>query len=141
MNWYEKSKICGRYRLFKDNEKKLIYEFRDNPTPAEKALWDVLRNKNVLGLKFRRQHKIGQFIVDFYCHNAGLIIEVDGGIHEKRKTEDQVRSRFFRTLGLRVIRFSNEEILKSSEEIKQRIESYISNSPFAPPSGAGGIKN
>lgn len=137
MNWYEKSKICGRYRWLKDEEKVRIHEFRDNPTPAEKALWDTLKNKRIKGFKFRRQHKIGQFIVDFYCHNAGLIIEVDGGIHEKRKSEDQVRSRFFRTLGLRVIRFSNEEILTSIQVIKQKIENYISTIPIMPPSGPG----
>ena len=138
MNWYEKSRVCGRYRQLKDNEKKLTYEFRDNPTPAEKALWNILRNKKVLGFKFRRQHKIGQFIVDFYCHNAGLIIEVDGGIHEKRKIEDQIRSRFFRTLGLRVIRFSNEEILNSIQEIKRKIENYSSMIFLMPPSGDRG---
>jgi very-short-patch-repair endonuclease len=137
MNWYEKSRLCGRYRQLKDNEKKLTYEFRDNPTPAEKVLWNILRNKDVLGLKFRRQHKIGQFIVDFYCHSIGLIIEVDGKVHEKRKTEDQIRSRFFRTLGLRVIRFSNKEILNSIQEIKRKIENYISTISLMPPSGPG----
>jgi very-short-patch-repair endonuclease len=132
MNWYDKSKACGRYRHLNDAEKLRSYEFRDNPTPGEKALWDMVRNNQIQGLRFRRQHKIGQFIVDFYCHKVNLVVEVDGGIHEKRKTEDQLRTDFLKRLGLTVLRFTNNEILDSPDMVKQRIENYIQKSiaPF-----------
>jgi very-short-patch-repair endonuclease len=80
MNWYDKSKACGRYRHLNDAEKLRSYEFRDNPTLGEKALWNMVRNNQIHGLRFRRQHKIGQFIVDFYCHKVNLVVEIDGGI-------------------------------------------------------------
>jgi very-short-patch-repair endonuclease len=125
MNWYEKSKLAGRFRKINNEEKTRIYEFRDNPTEAEFALWNILRKKQILGLKFRRQHKIGQFIVDFYCHEAGLVIEADGKIHDKRATEDAVRTKWLESIGLHVIRFKNDVILSQPEKIKTEITSYI----------------
>lgn len=138
INWYEKSKVCGRYRKLKNEEKLRIYEFRDNPTPAEKTLWEIVRNNQIRGLRFRRQHKIGQFIVDFYCHKAGLVIEVDGSIHDRRKIEDQVRSEYFKSLGLEVLRFSNDEVLQNMTMVQQRIEKHLSALSFLPPSGDRG---
>jgi very-short-patch-repair endonuclease len=135
MDWFEKSKFVGRFRSIHDEEKIRIFEFRDNPTPAEKALWKILRNNQINGLKFRRQHKIGQFIVDFYCHEIGLIIEADGNIHDNRKAEDRVRTEWLQTMGLKIIRFSNEEILKNLEDVKTRIYSLASISE------AGGLVN
>jgi very-short-patch-repair endonuclease len=125
MNWYEKSKLTGRFRVINNEEKMRIFEFRDNPTEAELALWNILRNKQILGLKFRRQHKIGQFIVDFYCHKAALVIEADGKIHDTRTTEDTVRTNWLKSIGLHVVRFSNEEILSQTEKVRDEIISYI----------------
>ncbi|MBN2188752.1 MAG: TM0996/MTH895 family glutaredoxin-like protein [Chitinispirillaceae bacterium] len=138
MNWYEKSKVCGRYRKFKNEEKLRIYEFRDNPTPAEKALWEIVGNNQIRNLRFRRQHKIGQFIVDFYCHKAGLVVEVDGGIHEKRKAEDSVRSGFLKSLGLAVLMFTNNEVLDNIGQVRKRIEDFITTMSNLPLSGNRG---
>ena len=85
----------------------------------------MVRSKQIHGLRFRRQHKIGQFIVDFYCHKANLVIETDGEIHKDKEKEDQVRTNFLRGLGLTVLRFANNQILKTPNEVKRQIEIHI----------------
>jgi very-short-patch-repair endonuclease len=89
-------------------------ELRREMTPAETILWQELRG-NKLGVHFRRQQVIKGFIVDFYCHKAGLIIEVDGAIHDEdaQKEYDIKREQVLNALGLRVVRFPNEEIKES----------------------------
>src|SRR5574339_520186 len=82
-------------------------ELRRNMTPAEKILWEELR-ANKLGVHFRRQQVIAGFIVDFYCHKATLVVEVDGDIHDLQKEEDARREKVLDELGLRMIRFRNE---------------------------------
>ncbi|MBE0672381.1 MAG: endonuclease domain-containing protein [Anaerolineales bacterium] len=82
-------------------------------TPAEKILWQELRG-NKLGVHFRRQQVIAGFIVDFYCHKAALVIEVDGGIHNKQKKEDAEREQVLIELGLRIVRFGNEEVVRDA---------------------------
>jgi very-short-patch-repair endonuclease len=139
MNWYEKSKNIGRYRTISDAEKKRIYQFRDNPTPAEKDFWSMVRNKQIEGLKFRRQHKIGQFIVDFYCHQAKLVVEIDGSIHEGRIKEDAVRTKHIESFGLKVLRFTNNEVVYSPEIVREKVLAYISSIKNLPPSGARGV--
>lgn len=86
----------------------------------------MVRNKQIEGLKFRRQHKIGQFIVDFYCHQAKLVVEIDGSIHEGRIKEDAVRTKHIESFGLKVLRFTNNL-------------AYISSIKNLPPSGARGV--
>jgi very-short-patch-repair endonuclease len=78
-------------------------ELRREMTPAEKLLWKELRG-NKLGVHFRRQQVIAGFIADFYCHKAGLVIELDGGIHEEQEEDDARRDKAFTDLGLRVVR-------------------------------------
>jgi very-short-patch-repair endonuclease len=85
-------------------------ELRRDMTPAEKILWQELRS-NKLGVHFRRQQIIAGFIVDFYCHKAALVIEVDGDIHDLQQEEDARREKIFNDMGLRVIRFQNDEVL------------------------------
>ena len=63
-------------------------ELRQKQTPAEEILWALLRRKNLVGLKFRRQQQLGPFIADFYCHRARLVVEVDGGVHETRERRE-----------------------------------------------------
>jgi 5-methyltetrahydrofolate--homocysteine methyltransferase len=116
-----KSKLVGRFRRLDERDKELTYHFRNNPTPAEEALWEMLRNKKLQGYKFRFQHKIGKFFVDFYCHAAGLIIEVDGSVHDSQIEEDQKRTDWLQSIGLKVIRFRNEEVLQNPEEVRSRI--------------------
>jgi very-short-patch-repair endonuclease len=82
-------------------------ELRKEPTTSEALLWARLRNRQLDGLKFRRQHPIGRSIVDFYCPEKRLVIEVDGGIHDQTVEEDLERTKVLQSLGYRVIRFRN----------------------------------
>ena len=93
------------------------------PTSAENALWQRLRGGQVGGLKFRRQHAVGQFIADFYCVTAGLVIEVDGPIHAYQHARDAERQAYLEAMGLSVLRFSNDEVLSSIEQVLERIAS------------------
>ena len=92
-------------------------------TMAEKKLWGYLRKGRTMGVKFRRQHPISRFISDFYCHQAKLVIEIDGGYHyEKEQAEsDKGRQVELENLGLMVIRFRNEEITENVEDVLSRI--------------------
>ncbi len=94
---------------------------RRQPTIAEAKLWQRLRNNQVVGRKFRRQHTLGQFVVDFYCAEARLIIEVDGPIHDDRGEEDSVRQQFLEAHGFKVLRFSNDEVNASIGKVLDKI--------------------
>src|SRR5579871_3015825 len=91
--------------------KPLAREKRHDPTPAELKLWHFLRGGKLHGIKFRRQHPIERFIVDFYCAEAKMVVEVDGEIHQYTVVEDAIRQEFVEMLGLRVLRFTNDEVL------------------------------
>jgi len=90
-------------------------------TPAEKELWQYLRAKRFNNLKFRRQQVIEGFIADFYCHSLGLIIEVDGEIHDKQQEYDRHRENIFINQDLHVIRFTNEEVINDIEAVLKAI--------------------
>ncbi len=116
--------------------KPLARQKRKNPTPAEQFLWQKLRRKQ-LGVKFRRQHAIDRFIVDFYSQEAQIIIEVDGEIHEYTTNEDLIRQSFLESLGLRLMRFKNEDILRNIHQVLADITQAIDPSPALPASGEG----
>jgi very-short-patch-repair endonuclease len=97
---------------------------RRKPTPAEARLWEVFRRRS-RGLKFRRQFTIEPFIVDFYCPQARLVVEVDGEIHQKQVEEDAVRQDFLERLGGRVVRFSNDEVMNALPNILRRIDQVV----------------
>jgi very-short-patch-repair endonuclease len=97
---------------------------RGDMTPAEKLLWHELRG-NKIGVHFRRQQIIMGFIVDFYCHEADLIIEVDGDIHELQQEEDARREKALVEMGLRIIRFRNHDVLKNLSEIAEKIRNLV----------------
>ena len=105
--------------------KPLARQKRCEPTPAEALLWQKLRHKQVLGFKFRRQHVIDRFIVDFYCGEAGLVVEVDGEIHDYTPQEDAIRQEFLESLGLRVVRFRNEEVFGDMEGVLEEIACWL----------------
>ncbi len=105
--------------------KPLARQMRCEPTPAENKLWQRLRNKQLLNLKFRRQHTIDRFIVDFICNQAQLIIEVDGEIHDYTQEEDAIRQEFLESQGLRVIRFRNEEVLGNIDGVLEEIARWV----------------
>jgi very-short-patch-repair endonuclease len=116
-------------------------ELRQQMTPAERKLWAVLRTNQLGGIHFRRQQVIKGFIVDFYCHSASVCIEVDGGIHETQKEYDAVRTQAIESIGLRVIRFTNDEVINHFNAVLQRIQTECVPPPKAPSplgKGAGG---
>ena len=96
-------------------------QLRKNMTPDEAILWERLKGKQICNVRFRRQHPINKYIVDFYCHEAKLVIELDGKIHLKRKGYDKDRTRILNELNLDVIRFSNEKIHSNIEEVLRKI--------------------
>ncbi|NMC79440.1 MAG: DUF559 domain-containing protein [Chloroflexi bacterium] len=101
---------------------------RHNPTPEEDRLWQALRNKQLTGAKFRRQHAIDRFIVDFYCAEARLVVEVDGPIHQYSQEEDATRQEFLESQGLRVLRFSNDQINQDVETVLEQIAAALGGS-------------
>lgn len=96
---------------------------RANETEAEKILWTHLNGKKVNGLRFRRQHPILYFIADFFCPKAKLIIEVDGGIHKmpSQFEYDQNRDSELSAYGLKVLRFTNDQVINNIEYVMQKI--------------------
>jgi very-short-patch-repair endonuclease len=99
-------------------------ELRRDMTSAEKTLWNELR-ANKLGVHFRRQQVIQGFIVDYYCNKASLVIEVDGDIHDLQREEDARREKVLSAVGLRVIRFRNDEVVRDLSGVVERIKQFI----------------
>ena len=87
-------------------------ELRQSSTKAEKILWEYLKNKNLDGLKFRRQHPVDKFIADFYCHEKKLVVELDGAVHDDKMNAqyDEARTYELKGSGIKVIRFRNTEV-------------------------------
>jgi len=106
-------------------------ELRKSQTQAEEFLWEILRNRQFMKLKFRRQHQIGDYIVDFYCHDKRLVIEIDGGIHNKQYQikKDKKRDVYLTSLGITVLRFTNEQVINNIENVLQEISEYCLPSP------------
>ena len=102
-------------------------ELRKNMTPAEKLLWQRLRNYQLDGFYFRRQHPIKYFIADFYCTKADLIVELDGGIHNTpdNKEWDINRTVELEKSGVTVIRFTNEEVMNDTENVIRKIRHQL----------------
>ena len=93
---------------------------RKNPTPAERKLWfEVLRRERLNRLKFTRQKPLGDYIVDFYCAERMLAIEIDGDSHDARQQQDETRSRRLNALGIEVVRYTNAEIINNVEGVYQ----------------------
>jgi very-short-patch-repair endonuclease len=96
-------------------------ELRREMTPAEKILWKEVKANELNGLHFRRQQIVHGYFADFYCHQHELIVEVDGGIHERQQEYDADREEYLIALGLRIIRFTNDEITKDLKGVLQKI--------------------
>ena len=107
---------------------------RSNMTGPETRLWSRLRARQLQGLKFRRQHGIGPYIVDFYCPEQSLVIEVDGDSHADADqiVKDQRRDRYFQSLGLRVIRYINDDILKNLDGVLEDLAERLSSGSTSP---------
>ena len=103
-------------------------EMRRPLTPAEAILWRTLRNRQ-MGFKFRRQHPIDQFIIDFYCAQAKLVIEIDGESHFQQGQEeyDQARTKYLEELGYKVIRFTNDDVRYNIDAVAGAILETVEN--------------
>ncbi len=99
-------------------------KMRREPTDSERILWQELRAKK-LGVKFRRQHLIDQFIVDFYCVELGLVVEVDGGIHRKQRSADLEREHILQGQGCTIVRFKNKEVEGNLFRVVSKIKNVI----------------
>jgi len=97
---------------------------RRSPTPAERLLWQRLRRKQ-LGVRFRAQVVIGQFIADFYCPRRALVVEVDGGVHDDRRDIDEQRDLALGDLGLRVLHVRNDDVLADLDAVVRRIAAAL----------------
>ena len=117
---YQENLFYGASQLIIDRARAL----RKKMTPAEMKLWEFLKDKQILNLRFRRQHPIDIFIADFYCHQIKLVIELDGGIHNNNDSReyDENRTAELERYGIVVIRFKNEEVLNDIERVLHLIE-------------------
>src|SRR5215831_14566334 len=115
--------VAGRTTLARD--------LRKSQTAVEDLLWQLLRGRRLDGFKFRRQHQIGDYIADFFCREAGIVIECDGAVHEQNESwhHDRARDAYMSSQGLRVLRFPNQEILNNSDDILREIQAHLVSSP------------
>jgi very-short-patch-repair endonuclease len=102
-------------------------QLRRQQTDVESKLWIRLRDRQLCGVKFRRQHPIGPYIVDFCCPDRGLVVELDGGQHAEHTSSDQARTRILNAEGYRVVRFWNHEVLNQADAILDEIVRLLSH--------------
>lgn len=110
--------------------KKRRKQLRKKLTSAEAALWNLLKNQQLEGRKFRRQHSTGNYILDFYCASEGIAIELDGAHHftDEGFKYDEQRTRYLNNLKIKVIRFENEEVFQSPDGVIAEIKKHFVNS-------------
>jgi very-short-patch-repair endonuclease len=102
-------------------------ELRKKQTDAENLLWQVLRGRRFCGFKFRRQCPMHGYILDFYCHEAGLAVELDGGGHneEEQRQYDEERTKILEAAGIHVVRFWNNDVLSNTEIVLEKLHTYL----------------
>jgi very-short-patch-repair endonuclease len=126
-----KKRVIERHMFYGANKKTFLKALglRNNMTNAEELLWEELKNREIFKARWRRQHPVDIFIVDFYCHEYKLVIEVDGEIHvlEEIQERDDGREHDIEKLGIRIIRFTNKEIYDNIESVKTRILHVINS--------------
>jgi very-short-patch-repair endonuclease len=113
---------------------------RSNQTDAEIRLWYLLRSRRFRSYKFRRQHPVGRFIVDFVCLAQRIVIEIDGGQHQDRVAADRARDSFLRANGFQVLRFWNNDVLSNTQSVLEEITKYLDAPALTPgpsPADAG----
>jgi very-short-patch-repair endonuclease len=104
-------------------------DLRKNMTQHERILWNCIRKRQLNGMHFRRQHPYGIYILDFYCFEAQLVIEIDGMIHLKNREYDIERTEYLESSGLNVIRFKNEDVEERIEWVLKQIDTYLTKLP------------
>jgi very-short-patch-repair endonuclease/type I restriction-modification system DNA methylase subunit len=140
----------GEYKLPRASQELIARarQLRREATTAESLLWELLRDRRLLSRKFRRQHPIGQFIADFFCDDARLIIEIDGAVHREptQQERDRLRETILREHGFAMLRFTNEQIFDHTEQVLREIAAFVTAHSYEHPSplsqslgrGAGG---
>jgi very-short-patch-repair endonuclease len=109
---------------------------RREPTDAERKMWNILRGRRLGGFKFRRQHPIGWYIIDFYCDVAGLGVELDGGQHadHEQLRHDEKRSEYLASRGIRIVRFWDDDVLKETDLVAEAIYAALADGTDNSPS-------
>lgn len=119
----------------------LCRQFRRHPTPTEEIVWKRVRNRQLCGLKFRRQHPIGRYIADFYCHEQRLLIEVDGGVHMKKDQQlyDAARQEDIEAQGYRILRITTKEVEQDLSGVLRKIIDTLQPPPSFHNAGGSGV--
>jgi very-short-patch-repair endonuclease len=112
-------------------------ELRARETNAESLLWEKLRGRRLNGLKFRRQHPVGPFVLDFCCAECRLAVELDGGVHDQQKERDAEREALLKTGGYRVLRFANDEVMDNIDAVIAAIGLAADSEPLPRPAAPG----
>lgn len=120
-----------------ENLKVYAREMRKKMPDAEQLLWHLLRNRRVAGAKFRRQHPVGRYILDFYCVEKRLAIELDGSQHSEQVDYDQKRDTYLNLQGIHVLRFWNNQMLLETEAVLESIYLNLMKNNPSPASGRG----
>jgi very-short-patch-repair endonuclease len=111
------------------DKKELAKQLRQEMTPQEHMLWQRLRRNGLKGFHFRRQQVIDGFVADFYCHRAGLVVEVDGGVHAGRVEYDRERDAILTARKLVVLRISNRDVERALERVLETIAAHLTPRP------------
>ncbi len=135
MNSDNKNMFFGAVPILFEFAKKL----RNNPTEAESYLWNYLSGNKIQNVRFKRQHPIFYFVADFYCHQAKLIIEIDGGYHllPQQFQYDKQRDTELENFGLKVLRFTNERVFLDTEKVVEEITEEVKRRIHIPPAPKG----
>jgi very-short-patch-repair endonuclease len=117
-------------------------ELRNNMTEAEEILWEHLKKKQLGGFKFRRQHPVFEFIADFYCHQAKLVVELDGEYHnsDEQKYSDKERTKMMNEFGINVVRFYNNQVINNTNNVLNTIKNCLNWQDKKSPLGDLGVK-
>lgn len=123
-----------RYLPYNKDLKSFSRELRNHSTRSEITLWNQLKRKQVKGLQFNRQKPLGPFIVDFYCKRLNLVIEIDGITHEsdEAKLNDAKRQSLLEGMGLKFLRFTDEEVLQNIDGVIRKIEMWVEENTNPP---------
>jgi very-short-patch-repair endonuclease len=140
----EKTKENMRWEIMHRKPRKPDYinsfakEHRKKPTKAEAIMWERLRNRQFYGLKFRRQVPFGRYIMDFYCKEKNLCLEIDGSSHDGQEEYDSERETFLKSAGICVMRFSNDDVEDRLDVVLKTIVTFLNTSP-SPVTGRGKV--
>ena len=118
----QRDTTTGRIRGTTPVVEEAARSMRRSLTPAEAKLWQTLRGRKLRGLKFRCQHPVGPYVLDFYCPARKLVVELDGSAHDNQREHDQTRTERLAEHGYQVIRFRNEDVLHDLDAVVKRIE-------------------